>query len=280
MKIKVIGSILLVVAVTLIVGLLIYWNREDVHSGEALGPQKSEAFLRCENLVQEIKKLEQCDQKWALFQKEFEDCETFPPNPPDDSHFDFSTFRDVVFNIAECFTEANDPQMALKVYDHGLQFEDWTQEDHFSSYSAHFLLLRGKDLLMPSKNPICYTQETFLAQLKRFTSTANSHDLRAMLYSDQVLDTQVMGSDAGGYLSFQQWKDVFEENKPQYKMKYLKAVGDKCFVTVGWEKDFPWRGFCAERMGPQNCFYLTTIYAGIEATLADFEGFKTSQENP
>ena len=108
--------------------------------------------------------------------------------------------------------------------------------------------------------------------------TGDAEVVRKLLYSDDALDTQVMGSDAGGFLTYDQWREVFEQNKPQYKLKFEKKVGNNCFIISGWEKDYPWRGFCFDKMGDKasdgNCYFLSTIYAGIEATLDDFEEFR------
>ncbi len=162
----------------------------------------------------------------------------------------------------------------MKAYDRGLKFQDWMKDDHFNTYSAHFLMSRGKQLNEVSKNPNCFNEKTYLDQIKKFTKSKDPEDFKALLYSEDSLDTQVMSSDAGGYLSYSQWKEVFDEGRNDYHLKVLKTVGPSCVLTTGWDQDYPWRAFCAEKRGPKQCYYLMTIYAGIDATLGDFEEFK------
>lgn len=279
MNFRMIGAIIFVILGTVALLFIINVNVETGSlKGGVFGARRSQAFLRCEQLVKNIRDESSWDKKWTLFQEEFKDCEKFPPTEPSETNYETSAFRDVVFNIGECFSNEKKNDKALEVYDRALKFDDWIQDDGFNSYSAHFLVRRARDLVLPSKNPQCLDLKGFQEQLQKFTAQGEAEALHALLYSDEVLDTQVMASDAGGYLSYQQWKDVYEDNKTLYKLKYLKKVGDSCFVTTGWDEDYPWRAFCAEKIGDQGCYYLTTIYAGIEATLDDFVHFKTSEK--
>lgn len=279
MKFKIVGSIALVVAVTVALLFAINMNSDKEKMTDASGSNKTPAFLRCEQLVREIQDETDCDKKWSRFQEDFGDCETFAPSEPSETNFEVSTFRDVIFNIGECFGQQKKNDKAFEVYERGLKFEDWMQDDNFNTYSAHFLLRRAQDLVRPSKNKACFSKATFRKQIEKFAASGDPEDIHALLYSDSSLDTQVMASDAGGYLSYQQWRDVYLENKSQYKLKFLKETGDNCFITTGWDEDYPWRGFCAEKIGDKGCFYLMTIYAGIDATLEDFEHFKKNEES-
>jgi tetratricopeptide (TPR) repeat protein len=263
-------------AALLILGLLavIYTNLDKIDLG--YGASKSPpsiAFVRCDELVKKIRNLNSCDQKYELFKSEFKDCKNFAAKAPTDIQIESSTFRDVIFDIAECYNSAGQNEKALDVYNRGLKFDDWTQDDTFNNYSAHFLIQRAQDLIKPSVNPLCYNQESFVKQIEKFANSGDPEELRKTLYSDNVLDTQVMASDSGGYLTYSQWKEVFEKDK--FQLKVLRNLKGGCVVTTGWGVDYPWRGFCAEPLGEKNCYYLTTIYAGIEATLEDFVVMKT-----
>lgn len=272
MNIKIVGSVMAVVGLT--IALLIFINLDT----EILNfpNMKSPAFQKCNQLINEIQESNSCDQKWSLFQEQFRDCESFPHAQATEGEFQATNFKDILFHIGECFSNQRQSAKALEVYNRGLQFEDWTREDHFNSYSAHFLIQRAVDLSQVSKNTKCPSLISFEENIKKFSSTAEPSFIQELLYSNNVLDTQVMASDAGGYLSYEEWKKVFEESKSQYKLQFLKSVAKNCFVTTGWDQDYPWRAFCAEKIG--ECFYLMTIYAGIEATLGDFEEFKKTQE--
>jgi len=278
MNLKIIGSIILVVGVTIALLFASNMSTEEIGLKDEHLAAKSPEFLRCEGLIREIQDEMICEKKWALFKEQFDLCEKFAPTEPSEANFEVTTFRDIIFNIGECFGNEKKNEKAFEVYERGLKFEDWMQDDNFNTYSAHFLLRRAQDLVKPSKNPKCFSKNDFQKQIQKFSASGNPEDIHELLYSDSSLDTQVMASDAGGYLSYQQWKDVFQENKAQYKLKYLKETGENCFITTGWDEDYPWRGFCAEKVGDKGCFYLMTIYAGIEATLADFENFKKNEE--
>lgn len=273
MNLKVIGSMLLVVGVTAGLLFAINANKESI-SLVKTGPVKSEAYLRCEALVNDIQEEASCEKKWEKFNAEFKDCESFPPSEPTETEINSSTFRDIIFNMADCYSGENKMADVLKVYDRGLQFQDWMKDDHFNSYSAHFLMNRGKQLSQDSKNPKCFNEKSFGTQIQKFLNSKNPEDFKELLYSEDSLDTQVMASDAGGYLSYAQWKEVFEDGKDTYDLKFSKKVDPNCYLTTGWDKDYPWRAFCAEKRGSKGCYYLMTIYAGIEATMADFEEFK------
>ncbi len=279
MNSKVIGSIVLVTALT--AGVLYYLSSNvgslDFVAGSG-SPEKSEEYLRCELLVSEIEAAESCEHKWSQFQQKFNGCETFAPSEPREENFEITTFRDVIFDIGECFSRESKKDLALQVYTRGLLFEDWMVEDHFNSYSAHFLIKRARDLAQPTKNPVCFDKKSFQNQIQKFVATKKVEDIKAALYSEDVLDTQVMASDAGGYLTFTQWKEVFDESSAKYKLKYLKETEQNCHLTTGWDADYPWRAFCAEKLGEGDCYYLMTIYAGIEATREDFELFKKSSK--
>ncbi len=277
MNSKVIGSIILVMALT--AGILFYVNSQvgslQFLSGSS-SPEKSEEYLRCELLVSEIEKAESCEQKWSQFQQQFNGCESFAPSEPSEEQLESKTFRDVILDVGGCFSREGKKELALQVYARGLLFEDWMIEDHFNSYSAHFLIKRARDLAQATNNPVCLDKKGFQKQIQKFVATKNSADIKTTLYSEDILDTQVMASDAGGYLTYTQWKEVFEDSSPQYKLKYFKEIEQDCHLTTGWDADYPWRAFCAEKLGGDQCYYLTTIYAGIEATMEDFELFKKS----
>ncbi len=273
MNLKVIISLLAVVTVTAGLLFIINANKESVSLARP-GPVKSPAYLRCEALVKDIQEETACQKKWDRFVAEFNDCESFPPSEPTETEIDSTTFRDVIFNMADCYAAENKMNDVRKVYDRGLQFEDWMKDDHFNSYSAHFLINRGKQLSEDSKNPKCFNEKSFSSQLEKFVNSKNPEDFKQLLYSDDSLDTQVMASDAGGYLSYEQWKEVFEGGKDTYNLKLTKKIEPNCYMTTGWDNDYPWRAFCAEKRGTKGCYYLMTIYAGIEATRADFEEFK------
>lgn len=273
MNLKVIVSLLAVIAVTAGMLFIINANKESISLVKP-GPVKSAAYLRCEALVQDIHEEASCQKKWELFTAEFKDCESFPPSEPTEAEIDSTTFRDVIFNMADCYAAENKMMDVQKVYDRGLQFEDWMKDDHFNSYSAHFLMNRGKQLGEDSKNPKCFNEKSFESQLQKFLKSKKPEDFKELLYSEDSLDTQVMASDAGGYLSYNQWKEVFESSKETYDLRLKKKIGSDCYMTTGWDNDYPWRAFCAEKRGTKGCYYLMTIYAGIEATMADFEEFK------
>ena len=279
MNLKIAGSIVVVVIVTVALLFVINMNKEKVDLfGDTAAGQKSEAFLRCERLVEDINLETDCEKKWSLFGQEFQDCGTFPPNEPTEANPDTGTFRDVIFKIGDCFVAEHRNEKAIEVFDRGLQFDDWMKDDNFNTYSAHFLLNREKALLTPTKNPKCFDLKGFETQLKNFATSGDAELVHELLYSDDSLDTQVMGSDAGGFLTYQQWKEVYDDNKSQYQLKYAKPAGAQCFIISGWEKDYPWRAFCAEKMGAKGCYFLKNIYAGIEATLDDFEEYKKKEE--
>ncbi len=105
MNFKITFSILVVIALT--AGLLFIVNaNKEIISLEKNGPVKSESYLKCEELIKEITDEPSCDKKWAQFEAEFNPCETFPLTEPSETEVEPTTFRDIIFNIADCHEAA------------------------------------------------------------------------------------------------------------------------------------------------------------------------------
>jgi hypothetical protein len=225
----------------------------------------------CHAAYSQIEGEKTCETKWTLFQQHLAACENtvFQTAENDGNSL---IYKDELFPIAECFLNDKKSEKAIEVYKAGLQLATWTIEDPMNSFPSQYYIKRALEPLLPSENKKCQTLDSFSEVIQQFTTSHNPEFLKELIYSENTLDHAVMGSDAGGPLSFSDWAEYTSKRPHLSEIQFGGKFGSHCFLTTGWNEQFyPWQVFCADKKGDNGCYYLFHIYEGVESTLDELK---------